>query len=68
MRVRVRPFGYVYVDGTLVGASPPVQSIEVGPGKHRIEARNPEARPPIVSTEIDVTGTQPRDVQLRFSE
>ncbi|HEX6002698.1 MAG TPA: protein kinase [Burkholderiales bacterium] len=68
VRVRVRPFGYVYVDGTLVGASPPVQSIEVGPGKHRIEARNPEARPPIVSTEIDVTGTQPRDVQLRFSE
>jgi non-specific serine/threonine protein kinase len=68
VRVRVRPFGYVYVDGVLIGASPPVQSVEVGPGKHRIEARNPEARPPTVSTEVDVTGTQPRDVQLRFSE
>jgi hypothetical protein len=68
VRIRVRGFGYVYVDGVLIGASPPVQTVEVGPGRHRIEARNPEARPPIVSTEIDVTGTQARDVQLRFSE
>lgn len=68
VRIRVRPFGYVYVDGVLIGASPPVQPVEVGPGRHKIEARNPEARPSVVSEEIDVSGTQPRDIQLRFGE
>ena len=68
VRVRVAPFGYVYVDGALVGPSPPRQEVQVGPGRHRIEARNPEARPSIVYKEVEVTGTAPTDVQLRFDE
>ena len=68
VRIRVSPFGYVYVDGVEIGASPPVRSIELAQGRHRIEARNLEAHPPVLSTDIDVSGTQPRDVPLRFSE
>jgi non-specific serine/threonine protein kinase len=68
VRIRVSPFGYVYVDGVEIGASPPPRPIELTQGRHRIEARNLEAHPPIISTDIDVSGTQPRDVPLRFSE
>ncbi|MGH9645322.1 MAG: hypothetical protein ACRD4E_00775, partial [Bryobacteraceae bacterium] len=68
VRIRVSPFGYVSVDGVEIGASPPVRSIELAQGRHRIEARNLEAHPPVLSTDIDVSGTQPRDVPLRFSE
>ncbi len=68
VRIRVQPFGYVYVDGTLVGASPPMREVAVSPGKHRIEARNDAAKPPVVASEIDVSGTAPRDVRLSFGE
>jgi len=68
VRIRVQPFGYVYVDGTLVGASPPMREVAVSPGKHRIEARNDAAKPPVVATDIDVSGTAPRDVRLSFGE
>jgi hypothetical protein len=68
VRIRVQPFGYVYVDGTLVGASPPMREVAVSPGKHRIEARNAAAKPPVVATDIDVSGTTPRDVRLSFGE
>jgi non-specific serine/threonine protein kinase len=68
VRIRVRPFGYVYVDGELVGASPPMREVPLAFGKHRIEARNSEVRPGVVSTEVDVADSEPRDVQLRFTE
>jgi serine/threonine protein kinase len=68
VRIRVQPFGYVYVDGTLVGASPPMREVAVSPGKHRIEARNDAAHPPVVATDIDVSGNAPRDVRLSFGE
>jgi len=68
VRIRVSPFGYVFVDGVEIGASPPPRSIELTQGRHRIEARNLEAHPPVIGTDIDVSGTQPRDVPLRFSE
>lgn len=68
IRVRVRPFGYVYVDGELVGASPPMREIPLAFGRHRIEARNSEVRPGVVSTEVDVADSEPHEIQLRFSE
>ena len=68
VRIRVQPFGYVYVDGTLVGASPPMREVAVSPGKHHIEARNDAAHPPVVATDIDVSGNAPRDVRLSFGE
>jgi serine/threonine protein kinase len=68
VRIHVRPFGYVYIDGTLVGPSPPVQQVPLAPGRHRIEARNPAAQPPVVARDLDVAGTAAQDVQLRFDE
>ena len=68
VRVRVQPFGYVYVDGERIGSSPPTVEVPLAPGKHRIEARNDQANPPVVSREIDVAGGAQQDVRLRFGE
>jgi serine/threonine protein kinase len=68
VRIHAQPFGYVYVDGALIGASPPVREVAMSPGRHRIEARNDAARPPVVSREIDISGSEARDVRLRFDE
>jgi hypothetical protein len=34
------PWAEVYVDGTRQGVSPPLRSISIRPGKHRVELRN----------------------------
>ncbi|HQT25416.1 MAG TPA: hypothetical protein PLK99_02310, partial [Burkholderiales bacterium] len=37
---RIMPWGEVYVDGKKMGASPPLKSLKIGPGKHQIEIMN----------------------------
>jgi hypothetical protein len=36
----IAPWGEIYVDGKSRGVSPPLQEIELTPGRHRIELRN----------------------------
>ena len=36
----ISPWGEVYVDGKNVGASPPLATLQLEPGKHRVEIRN----------------------------
>ena len=45
----ITPWGEVYVDGKRKGASPPLTSVPIAPGKHRIEIRN-TAFPPYFKT------------------
>ena len=66
IRITVRPFGNVFVDGKALGPSPPAIEVELAPGYHLFEARNADVSPPSVSKVIDVNGTGPRDVQLAF--
>jgi hypothetical protein len=66
VRVRVRPFGYVFIDGKEIGPSPPVREVPLTPGRHRIEARNSDARPPTIGTEVSLDDGAARDVELRF--
>ena len=40
LALAITPWGQVYVDGKPRGVSPPVQEIELTPGRHRIELRN----------------------------
>ena len=68
VRIRVQPFGYLYVDGALVGPSPPARDVQLAPGRHRIEARNDQENPPVIHREIDITGPGSTDVALRFRE
>jgi len=38
--IGIAPWGEVYVDGIKKGVSPPLNSLQVAPGKHQIEIRN----------------------------
>ena len=41
----ISPWGEVYVDGKPYGTVPPLTSIDVSPGRHRVEIRNASQRP-----------------------
>jgi serine/threonine-protein kinase len=45
LRLAIAPWGEVYVDGKLVGISPPLNAIPLPAGKHRIEIRNGDFPP-----------------------
>jgi hypothetical protein len=38
--LKIKPWGEVYVDGQMVGVSPPLTKLQVAPGEHVIEVRN----------------------------
>ena len=40
LSLAISPWGEVHVDGRLQGISPPLRSVELAPGRHRIEIRN----------------------------
>jgi hypothetical protein len=44
----ISPWGQVYVNGKMRGVSPPLQELELPPGKHRIEVRNNSSAPHVV--------------------
>jgi serine/threonine protein kinase len=45
LEVHVRPWGNVYLDGKLIGASPPAVVVEALAGTHLIEVRNESHKP-----------------------
>jgi hypothetical protein len=45
VKLAVQPWGEVYVDGSKRGISPPLKSLRLAPGKHRIEIRNGQFEP-----------------------
>jgi class 3 adenylate cyclase len=51
LMIAVAPWGEVHVDGKLQGVSPPLQELQLPPGKHRIELRNTGAKPHVVNVD-----------------
>jgi class 3 adenylate cyclase len=51
------PWAEIYVDGTKLGVSPPLRSIPVRPGKHKVELRN-SAFPAHIETVEAKSGTE----------
>ena len=45
----ISPWGQVYVNGKMRGVSPPLQELELPPGRHRIEVRNNGSATHVVS-------------------
>ncbi len=45
----IAPWGEVHVDGRMHGVSPPLQQLELTPGRHRIEIRNGGFPPHVVT-------------------
>ena len=40
LTLAVSPWGAVYIDGKLHGTTPPITTLDLSPGRHRIEVRN----------------------------
>jgi len=59
------PWAEVYVDGNRLGVSPPLRSIALRPGKHKVELRN-SSFPAHVET-VDVKSGAEISVKHRFS-
>jgi class 3 adenylate cyclase len=51
LSIAVAPWGEVHIDGKRHGVSPPLQEIQLSPGKHRIELRNTGAKPHVVNVD-----------------
>ena len=52
LRLAIKPWGEVYVDGKKVGVTPPMQKVMVKPGTRKIEVRNAGFMPFSTTVEI----------------
>ncbi len=52
VRLAVQPWGEIYVNGSKRGISPPLKTVDLAPGKHRIEIRNGEFAPHKETVEV----------------
>lgn len=52
VKLAIRPWGEIYVDGSKLGITPPLKSINLAPGRHRIEIRNGEFAPHKQTVEV----------------
>ncbi|HKB83795.1 MAG TPA: adenylate/guanylate cyclase domain-containing protein [Burkholderiales bacterium] len=60
----ISPWGEVYVDGDRIGVSPPVNEVEVAPGKRKIEIRNGSF--PVYTQVVDVKADQKVRIKHKF--
>ncbi|HEX7954513.1 MAG TPA: PEGA domain-containing protein, partial [Burkholderiales bacterium] len=61
----IAPWGEVYVDGERIGVSPPVNEVEVAPGKRKIEIRNGSF--PVYTQVLDVKADQKVRIKHKFN-
>ena len=61
----IAPWGEVYVDGDRVGVSPPVNEVEVTPGKRKIEIRNGSF--PVYTQVVEVKADQKVRIKHKFN-
>lgn len=65
VKMNVRPWGTVYVDGNLRGVSPPMKRISLPEGKHQIRVVNPNFADRNLS--VNVSGKKPASVEVDFT-
>ncbi|GEM_PF-59049 len=63
--LNVKPWGEVWVDGQQRGVSPPLKSLDLEPGTHTLELRNPGL--PALSKRITVRAGSPITLQHDFT-
>ena len=61
----IAPWGEVYVDGNLVGVSPPVNKIDLMPGRRTIEIRNGAF--PAYTEQIELKAGQNIKIRHKFN-
>lgn len=55
-RLRIQPWGVVYVDGVDRGVSPPVKRLTLAPGKHTLRVTNPTFQDRVLEVDTDKGG------------
>ena len=60
----IAPWGEIYVDGDRIGVSPPVNEVEVAPGKRKIEIKNGSF--PVFTQILDVKSDQKIRIKHKF--
>jgi hypothetical protein len=60
----IAPWGEVYVDGDRIGVSPPVNEVEVAPGKRKIEIKNGGF--PVYTQVVEVKADQKVRIKHKF--
>lgn len=53
VKLMVRPWGNIFVDGMLKGVSPPLKSVALSEGKHRVRIENPNFNAHVIDIEAD---------------
>ena len=61
----IAPWGEIYIDGDRVGVSPPVNEVEVAPGKRKIEIKNGAF--PVYSQTVEVKADQKVRIKHKFN-
>ncbi|HEX7636083.1 MAG TPA: PEGA domain-containing protein [Noviherbaspirillum sp.] len=56
VKLAIQPWAEIYVDGSKRGISPPLKSLELAPGKHKIEVRNGQFMPYKETVEVKSGG------------
>jgi class 3 adenylate cyclase len=64
VKLAIHPWGEIYVDGKKSGFSPPLRTVSLEPGKHRIEIRNSQFAP--YKETIEVKSGAETTVQYTF--
>ena len=64
LRIAVSPWGEIEVDGRVAGITPPLTSLELPTGAHRITIRNGDFPP--YTTQVDVSADLPVTLRHRF--
>jgi len=57
VQLAVSPWGEVIVDGKSAGVSPPLADLELAPGTHRVEIRNGDFTPHLVTLQLESNQT-----------
>ena len=56
LSLAISPWGEIHIDGRLHGISPPLRSVELAPGRHRIEIRNANFPPHVETVDAKAGG------------
>lgn len=64
VRLRIDPWGQVFVNGRSIGNSPPVKQVKLAPGKYKIEVKNGTFSPYV--TNIEVKAKEDVGVKYKF--
>jgi hypothetical protein len=65
VRLNIKPWGTVFVDGVSQGVSPPLKKLDLAEGKHKIRIENPSF--PSHTIDVDVTKKKTGSIEHDFS-